>query len=355
MKTKFLLILSMCILTINCFAQNFYVKKRDYSTGHGIGSLLELNKKTFNVIDSYDFTSDAYDMESLTFDATTNEIYGISYSVIIKYNVITKTESSFTLPEINQGDYGDIIIANGRLFVTKRDYSNSANYIHSLLELNKSTGAVIDTYNFTTPFPNSYSPESLTYDASTNDIYGISDNIVVKYSITTKAESSFTLPEINQGDYGDIIIANGRLFVAKRDYSNPANYIHSLLELNKSTGVVIDTYNFTTLFPNSYSPESLTYDASTNDIYGISDNIVVKYNITTKTESSFTLPEINKGDYGDIIVIAENQTSINNVVSTDAVNVIGYYNVFGEKLSKEPENGFYIIMYDNGKTVKMIK
>ena len=239
------------------------------------------------------------------------------------------------------------------LFVTKRDWSTTPR-IHSLLELNKSAGTVIDTHNFTTSFPNSYSPESLTYDSSTNEIYGISDNIVVKYNVVTKAESSFILPELNSGDYGDIIIANGRLFVTKRDWSTTPR-IHSLLELNKLAGTVIDTHNFTTSFPNSYSPESLTYDSSTNEIYGISDNIVVKYNIVTKAESSFILPAINMGDYGDIIIINNQSSNLNSDTSADAANVIGYYNIMGIKLNKAPESGVYIVVYDNGTVDKVVK
>ena len=35
--------------------------------------------------------------------------------------------------------------------------------------------------------------------------------------------------------------------------------------------------------------------------------------------------------------------------------VIGYYNVVGQKLQRESEKGVYIIMYDNGKAVKVVK
>ena len=34
---------------------------------------------------------------------------------------------------------------------------------------------------------------------------------------------------------------------------------------------------------------------------------------------------------------------------------IGYYNMMGQKLSKEPERGAYIILYDNGKAVKVMR
>ena len=41
-------------------------------------------------------------------------------------------------------------------------------------------------------------------------------------------------------------------------------------------------------------------------------------------------------------------------VSADKI-VLGYYSILGKKLEKEPNNGVYIIMYDNGKTEKVVK
>lgn len=50
------------------------------------------------------------------------------------------------------------------------------------------------------------------------------------------------------------------IYVTKRDYTslNSSTYIHSLQEINQTNGNVINNYNYTTLFPSSYSPESLT-------------------------------------------------------------------------------------------------
>ena len=38
-----------------------------------------------------------------------------------------------------------------------------------------------------------------------------------------------------------------------------------------------------------------------------------------------------------------------------APRVAGYYSIMGQKLQEEPQSGIYIIMYDNGKTEKVIK
>jgi len=35
--------------------------------------------------------------------------------------------------------------------------------------------------------------------------------------------------------------------------------------------------------------------------------------------------------------------------------VAGYYSILGQKLPKEPESGLYIIIYDNGKSGKVLK
>ena len=46
-----------------------------------------------------------------------------------------------------------------------------------------------------------------------------------------------------------------------------------------------------------------------------------------------------------------------NEVSTDTENatVTGYFDILGRKLNEEPKQGIYIILYDNGKTKKVVK
>ena len=48
-------------------------------------------------------------------------------------------------------------------------------------------------------------------------------------------------------------------------------------------------------------------------------------------------------------------TSVNNISSEKEKIVLGYYNILGEKLPKEPESGIFIILYDNGIAKKTVK
>ena len=198
-----------------------------------------------------------------------------------------------------------IYIFSQNLIVTKRNYSNSSNYIHTLQKLNSSNGTVLNSTNFTTSFPSSYSPKSLTFNSQTNEIFGISDNIITKNNIINSNEVSFTLPTATTTDYGGIIIANNRLFVTKRDYSNSPFYIHSIQEINQSNGNILSSYNLTSSIPSSYNRD-LSYSSLTNEIYGMSGNIIYKYNITTGSEVTLTLPIIASSDYSDMI-ISENR------------------------------------------------
>jgi hypothetical protein len=193
------------------------------------------------------------------------------------------------------------------LFITSRDYSNTTT-IHSIQGINQANGSVNSTYNYQTTFTSSDSPRSLSFNSSSNEIFGISGNIVAKYDITTKSESYITLPPLaSMQDYGDIVIANNRLFVTRRDYSNSAAYVHSILEINQTNGSLISTYNYQTSFPSNDSPQSLSFNSSTNEIFGISGSIVAKYNIITKADSSITLPTLDSRQDYDEIVIAKNR------------------------------------------------
>ena len=64
-------------------------------------------------------------------------------------------------------------------------------------------------------------------------------------------------------------------------------------------------------------------------------------------------PPINNG-FPILIWQTNQQTGINDV-ATGSATIIAYYSILGQKLPKEPESGVYIIMYNNGKTVKIVK
>ena len=347
---------------ISSFSQNIYVTKRDYSVTPTIHSLQKLNQSTGNVETNYNYTStfsSSYSPRNLAYNSQTNEIFGITGNTITKYNIITGLETSFNLPILQYIDYKDLVIANNRLFITKRDYTslNVNTYIHSLQEINQTNGNVINNYNYTTFFPSSYSPESLSFNNLTSEIFGISGSIIVKYNILTGFESFFTLPNIQYIDYGDLIIANNRLFITKRDYTslNVNNYIHSLQEINQTNGNVINNYNYTTFFPSSYSPESLSFNNLTSEIFGISNNIIIKYNINSGVENSFSLLAATSTDYGDLVSTnSEDTLGVNeNLIDIEESKPIKAFNLLGQEIPIETYNQIIILKFDNGKSKKI--
>ena len=360
MKKKLSIVFALTF-SICTFSQSIYLTKRNYSSSPTIFSLQKINQSSGNVIDNFNFTttftnSFGNNVKDLTFNSQTNEIFGMAGNTIVKYNITTGVETSFNLPIVQYVDYRDLIIAENKLYVTKRDYSslNVSTYIHSLQELNQTNGNVISNYNFTTSFPSSYSPESLTFNVITKEIFGISGNTIVKYNIQTGIESSFTMPIVQFTDYNDLIIGNNRLFITKRDYTNSSNYIHSLQEINQTNGNLINNYNFTTTYPNNYSPESLNYDKITNEIWGISGNILTKYNINSGIENSIVLPLATSNDYGEIVSINSEDT-----LSLSEYNIDNYkskavkaYNLLGQEISIETYNQIIIVKFENGKSKK---
>jgi len=48
------------------------------------------------------------------------------------------------------------------------------------------------------------------------------------------------------------------------------------------------------------------------------------------------------------------ETSIVQTTATDEI-VVGYYSTTGKKLLQEPNSGVYIILYNNGRTKKIVK
>ena len=252
------------------------------------------------------------------------------------------------------------------LFVTKRNYSDSSNYFHTLLGIDQTNGNTVNTINLSTNFSNSSqnadnSPESLVFNQATNEIIGIVGNIIVKFNIASNTETSFILPVITSSDYGDIIVANNKLFVTKRDYSNSSNYVHSLLEIDQTNGNTVNTINLSTDFSNSSqnadnSPESLVFNQATNEIIGIVGNIIVKFNIASNTETSFILPVITSSDYGDIIVAEQNSLSVenDNLILSKLIPKKAY-NILGKEISLNTKNVLMIIEFENGSRKKIMK
>lgn len=372
MKKLFTLLTVLCF-GYNLFAQSLYISQRDYSNSSSLYSLEEINQNTGALSNSHTYTSTipgSYSPQSLTYNSTTNEIFGIAENIVVKYNPTTKAESMITLPTLtSQQDYRDIVIANNRLFVTMRDYSNSSS-IYYLEEINQNTGALISSHTFTSAIPGSYSPESLTYNSSSNEIFGIVENLVVKYNISSQIESSITLPTVTSTqDYGDIIIANNRLFVTKRDYTNSSSLFY-INEINQSTGVLINSHTFTTNIPSSYSPASLVYNPTSNEILGIAQNeiysggilssleyFVIKYNISTQSEGTISLPTATSHDYGEL-VLATNSTSgiYNTKISSNEISTpINAFNLQGQNIPLNTVSDIMIVKYKDGSARKLMQ
>ena len=360
--TKKLLIVFTLLFSIYTFSQNLFITKRDYSNSPTVHSLQKLNASTGTVLNNYNYTTSftGYSPKSLTYNPQTNEIFGLSDNVITKYNILTSSEISFTLPETTSTDYGGIVIANNRLFITKRDYSDLSNYVHSLQEINQINGSLISNHILTSNIPD-YN-RNLSYSSLTNEIYGISGNIIYKFNIVTGIESTLTLPVLTNGEYNDVIIAENRLFVVKRDYSNNPT-IHTLLELNSSNATIINTHNYTTNLVDYDKIRSLTFLADSKEICGtmgswsLNSERIIKLSIVTNTESYFDIPIQTSNDYGEIVsTVTSDNLGVTNFENISSLGKeIKAFNLLGQEISTETCNQIIIVKYDNGFVKKIFK
>lgn len=361
MKIKLLLTLILSISS-QLYSQNLFVTKRDYSSTSNIHILQKLNSSNGNILSNTNFTTSfpsSYSPKSLTFNYQTNEIFGLSNNIITKNNIINSNEVSFTLPTATSTDYGGIIIANNRLFVTKRDYSNSPIYIHSIQEINQSNGNIISTYNLTSSIPSSYNRD-LSFSSLTNEIFGMSGNVIYKYNITTGSEVTLNMPIISNTDYTDMIIAENRLFVVKRDYSvNPT--IHTLLELNTNDASIIGSHTYITNIANYDKIKSLTFLADTQEICGLIKDFsnpqifkVIKYDFIDDIENSFDLTSQSSIDYGEIIsTITEQNLSMLEYNQNSNYKIVKAYNLLGQEIPVDTNNEIIIVKFENGETKKL--
>jgi len=88
---------------------------------------------------------------------------------------------------------------------------------------------------------------------------------------------------------------------------------------------------------------------------------------TKKTDSPYYLEMSTKGLYvrayksstsGHSIRCVKdesNTTNLDDIVLSEKSEIVGFYNIMGQKLPEEPKSGLYIILYSNGQTEKRIK
>jgi hypothetical protein len=76
---------------------------------------------------------------------------------------------------------------------------------------------------------------------------------------------------------------------------------------------------------------------------------------------NLTFQVLDAGTGGTLLDATFNYTGtkqmsgINEVLSADEKRIVSYYSIVGQKLDKEPENGSYIVVYDNGTSRKVMK
>lgn len=361
MKKK-ITVIFILIFGIYSNAQNLYLTKRDYSNSlNYVHTLQKLNSSSGAVINDTNFTTffpTSYSPRSLTFNSQTNEIFGLSGNIITKNNCITNTEIAFTLPEVTAINYYGLVIADNRLFLTKRDntVTPAINYIE---EINQSNGAVINSHVLVSNLPSNN--RDLTYLSSTNEIVGLSGTTIYKFNILNNTETSVTVPTVTNMQYDDLVIAKNRLFVTTRDYS-VTPIIKSLRELSLVDGSIINTYNYTTNLDNYSLINKLTFLADTNEICGITRAYIngefyfkiVKYNIVNNTDTSFDLPSQTAIDYDELISTSTEQNlATNNFVANSNSKIIKAYNLLGQEIPFDAANQIIITKYENGEVRKI--
>jgi len=93
---------------------------------------------------------------------------------------------------------------------------------------------------------------------------------------------------------------------------------------------------------------------TSHDVLGIritnlTENTTYHYTMQTLGEND-TVLDTKEGSF-----TTEGTTGIKEVSPDLQANPIGYFTILGQRLPQEPAKGLYIILYDNGKAVKVMR
>jgi len=166
---------------------------------------------------------------------------------------------------------------------------------------------------------------------------------------------TFSVPKIhNSIIWGNGVDASNNI---ANDNNNTPTYSHSLVEGVTTDGVILGGQ--TPLFVDAANGDfrllagSPCIDAGSNSFFNAGQ--------TPDLSAIITDLSGNMRIYGTAIDLGayEYPGETTSVIEKDNYpplrQVVGYYNILGQKLLKEPTNGIFIILYDNGKTEKIIK
>ena len=199
---------------------------------------------------------------------------------------------------------------------------------------------------------------------TTLNMSGLDNLLTLKCS-----ENQLTELEVSKfGNLRDVICSDNRLTtlnVSGLDYLTLFECYY-----NQLTALDLTDINLTTFVGCAFQAPTLTLTGTDNDYscaialnnpsmlaVGLSyDNGVLTSKSNTILSSPFVVGTGNPTYTlsGTLSLVYSLVSSISEIKNTSA-HPIGYYNILGAKLDKEPQSGIYIIVFDNGTTKKVMK
>lgn len=366
MKTIYLS--ALFFVSLICNSQNLFVTKTITENSMSTKYLSEINRTNGDIITNNFFSQNSNPSlipTGLKYENQTNSIFSFSQNIVYEHDGINfiplnSFEGVTNVPIV----FREIIHLNNRIFATKLLNTGGMNYELTLFELSKTNNSILNSHTWeVTIATNGYGS---TKSDSTNEIFIVLGNKLLKYNISTQEQNTFTLDGQNLGvSYKGILFADNRLFVRKNEYQN-SQALNYIIELNKNDGSIIATNELTSDFANFYPSNDLVYLNSTKEIACLFitqyDNKILKYNITNQNESLITLPtEINtatSSEYYIELVSKDYEPSLNNnqiEAITEVSKIKNVYNLLGQKISLETYNQVIIIEFENGKKIKKVQ
>jgi hypothetical protein len=202
------------------------------------------------------------------------------------------------------------------------------------------------------PVPQSLAPGAFVFDRSGNITLYVPVSSVFDYQKASEFSGFNTigLPNLSVEDIDIAPTINGAI-IEWQSYENAEGY--RLI-------IYSDEAHTDTIYIFEFDAEGKWFNtipfrsASANFSYTIED-------LSSGTDYYYTLEILGVGNVvlaslSDKFTTANEPTSIDvPLVEPAEAVIVGYYSILGKKLPKEPERGFYIIMYSNGKTEKVLR
>lgn len=274
----------------------YSVRGTEDSPGKYTAELVGIDPETANVSTILNLSTlpDDFTISYIQYLAATNEVVGLDrYSMrLMKINVLTKQTTAINLSGTDYQEYEGLELdKDGNLYTVGVRVQMSGARIYTLTKIDPATAKTTAIATFVNK-----GLFGLTYIPATNELVGVSGEILSKYNLTTKDTSSVKIAYTTYPGYQNLVVDDKSNLYAFKGFGGRENY-SQIVKLDPVTGAE-------TVITTLSDPEpiyTLLFVPKRNEIISVwEDTSLYRYNMSTNKSTLLPLTSASNVEFGGL-------------------------------------------------------